>query len=628
MLIKSLDARNFRKYHKLIINDIPESGIITVSGPNEAGKTSIGEAICFALFGRTFFQDETSLHKIVCWGTEVAEVTVVFKAGDGNLYTLWRSVDSDGKIKVKLNKHNEDVDIKDDKSSLKNKKNIEAALPKLLGFDFDAFSNSFYLAQRELTSPDPQSYSIKQMAGIAAYSKITDDLEKSNQVNLNSIEELQPQLNSNQTKLDEINLDETWLPELIESEETLSNEIKRRNALLGDLNDNEQTYGNNFNSFHSAKKSLVFFGLLTKLFLVTSIILGVLWGLYTYYPENLISTIADNFADPVLTHFVHFAEKWLVPAALTSLGLLFLSWIISSTSKSKMTSLNEEAKGLSNLLDNGQGYVTTMAESVLPERVVKLLNDRDSESLQALPPSEKFENLTDLISNSIDYKAAPEEMSAATTGLSEVLKQQDKEVSDMNSIVQEDINKEKVRSDNAESIKETLLNLNKTVDKCNYTIDTQTISIGIMQRAAADSIERFNQNISDVSANALPNFTQNRYSKLKIAEDFSVQIYSGEKNDYMDFDEISSGTQRQIMLSLRIAMSEQLSINSGNNEQFIFLDEPFAFFDKPRTISTLDNLPEVSDVINQIWISAQEFPDTATVARRIECPDGKNELIA
>ena len=53
MLIESLLAENFRKYETLEINDIPVNGVITVSGANESGKTSIGEAICFALFGRT-----------------------------------------------------------------------------------------------------------------------------------------------------------------------------------------------------------------------------------------------------------------------------------------------------------------------------------------------------------------------------------------------------------------------------------------------------------------------------------------------------------------------------------------------------------------------------------------------
>ncbi len=629
MLIKSLDARNFRKFSKLIVNDIPESGVITIAGSNESGKTSIGEAICFALFGRTFFQDEKSLFKVVCWGTDAAEVTLTFKAGDGDVYALWRSVNRKGEIDVRLNQFDENTDIKDDDSALKDIETVDDALSKLLGFDFDAFSNSFYLAQRELTSPDPQSYSIKQMAGIAAYSKITDDLELSNQRNADSIEELQPQADTNQEKLDEINLDETWLPELIDAEETLGNELKGREQLLGRLNDNDQLYVNNFSSFHGAKKSSGLFGLLGKLSFITTIILGLLWLVNTYYPETLIEFFLNNFDDSALSSFSVFAEKWLLPAAITSLIIALLSWFICKKSKAKMVSLNDEAKDFSGLLDDGHRYVTTLAESLLPERVVQLLHERDTDpsTLQVLPPREQFNNLEGLISDSSDYIAVPEEMSAATTRLSEALKKQDEEVADLSNKILDDISEEKVRADHAGNIRSTLHNLFKAIDKCNYNIETQTIAVGIMQRAAADSIEKFNQNISAVSAKTLPNFTENRYSKLKIAEDFSVQIYSDEKNDYMDFDEISSGTQRQVMLSLRIAMSEQLSMNTGNEEQFIFLDEPFAFFDQSRTRATLENLPKVSKVINQIWISAQEFPDYTKVAKQIECPADKSELI-
>ena len=63
MLIKSLKAENFRKYHNLEVTDIPKRGVISIAGSNESGKTSIGEAICFALYGRTFFLDEKNLDK-------------------------------------------------------------------------------------------------------------------------------------------------------------------------------------------------------------------------------------------------------------------------------------------------------------------------------------------------------------------------------------------------------------------------------------------------------------------------------------------------------------------------------------------------------------------------------------
>ena len=55
MIINSVSAQNVLKYKSLDLHDLPAQGIIAVSGLNESGKSSIGETVCFALFGRTFF---------------------------------------------------------------------------------------------------------------------------------------------------------------------------------------------------------------------------------------------------------------------------------------------------------------------------------------------------------------------------------------------------------------------------------------------------------------------------------------------------------------------------------------------------------------------------------------------
>ncbi len=55
----------------------------------------------------------------------------------------------------------------------------------------------------------------------------------------------------------------------------------------------------------------------------------------------------------------------------------------------------------------------------------------------------------------------------------------------------------------------------------------------------------------------------------------------------MDLAEISSGTQRQMMLALRLALSRELINRAVKLRQFLFLDEPFAFFDDERTRSAL-----------------------------------------
>ncbi|WP_043108042.1 AAA family ATPase [endosymbiont of unidentified scaly snail isolate Monju] len=67
MIITRIKGSNILKYRRLELA-LPESGLIAISGQNESGKSSIGEAVCFALFGRTFSIGPDELDKVVRWG--------------------------------------------------------------------------------------------------------------------------------------------------------------------------------------------------------------------------------------------------------------------------------------------------------------------------------------------------------------------------------------------------------------------------------------------------------------------------------------------------------------------------------------------------------------------------------
>ncbi len=54
MIILRIKAECLHRYRRLRLTDLPERGIIALSGDNESGKSAIGGIICFALFGRTF----------------------------------------------------------------------------------------------------------------------------------------------------------------------------------------------------------------------------------------------------------------------------------------------------------------------------------------------------------------------------------------------------------------------------------------------------------------------------------------------------------------------------------------------------------------------------------------------
>jgi exonuclease SbcC len=621
MLIKSLHAENFRKYSKLEIDDIPQKGVITVAGLNESGKTSIGEAICFALYGRTFVLDEKNLHKVIAWGADATDVTLNFSSGDGDNYILNRTITRKGKLTVRLTKEGSQDVVLDTEEA------VSKALMIILGFDYDAFANSFYLAQRELTTPDPQSDSIKKMAGIGDYARLHDDFLATNAEKQETIAELAPDIIKNQSQLNAMKLDETWLPELVDAEQTLGNEQKLRETVVGNLDDNVDSYENNIGHYLGAKKRRGLFGFLGIILLPIAVILWLIWGAVKYFPDRL-QNMMSSLDEGKMSLFNSFSENGLLPAAVVSIIAFLISLLIKSRAKTTMNQLNGEAQSIAKIIQEGHNHITSQVDHLLPERVVQTMHERSStETLMIIPPREQFANLKQLVDDAPSYRAKPEEMTAAITRLSSAIKKQDGEIEDLGRGLIEDISQEKVRSDEAGVLRSTVKKLSSLVAKCERSIEVNDISIGLLQRAAVSSIALFNKNIAEISANTLPKFTEGRYSEVSIAEDLSVKVYSDDKKGYMDFDDISSGTQRQIMLALRMAMSEELATNTGNREQFIFLDEPFAFFDQERTKSTLKALPNVSEVISQVWVVAQEFPADVTVDKAIVCPLESAELL-
>jgi len=629
MLINSLLAKNFRKYHKLEISDIPEKGVITIAGLNESGKTSIGEAICFALFGRTFSLEGNNLHKIICWGRDAVEVTLQFSIGSYEHYKLYRRLDRDGNIKVRLSKEM-GKDVPDStKVTLDTEEKVSDALTKILGFDYDAFASSFYLVQRELTAPDPHSDIIKQMAGISDYADISDELKQSSKEHKQKIVELTPDVEVSETALESIGIDETWLPELIDAEQTLGEEQQRREALMDNLDKNERDYEENIKSFHGVRRIKSFWSILSILMFPVAIISWVLWGVHQVKPDFYENVIINALGIEELPRMMTFSNDYLLPIAAISTLLFLLALMLKYKAMGNLKLLHQESSDISHSMREGHRYITTQVETLLPERVVQLFQERksDESTLLIIPPREQFANLSQLIEDMPSYKANAEDVSTAITRLSNSLKAQDIEIVDLARDLVDDVELERVRSDEAGKLRSTLKVIMRAVDNHQYEIDVRENAVSLLQRAAGGSVELFNKNIAKIAAKALPLFTEGRYSEIRIAEDLTVEIYSDEKKDYLDFDEISSGTQRQIMLALRMAMSEELAKNSGNEQQFIFLDEPFAFFDYSRTKSTLKALPKISDVITQVWVVSQEFPEAVEVDKVVNCPEDSAELV-
>ena len=82
------------------------------------------------------------------------------------------------------------------------------------------------------------------------------------------------------------------------------------------------------------------------------------------------------------------------------------------------------------------------------------------------------------------------------------------------------------------------------------------------------------------------------------------------------------------MLAIRLALSQAIITSSVGGDEFIILDEPFAFLDTKRTRKTLEVLPHMSNEIEQTWILAQSFDDESQLDLHLRCSRDNEELIA
>lgn len=95
MQIVSIHLRNIKSHRDRTFVCTP--GINVLSGPNGIGKSTIFEAIGYALFGVDARDFVTNSDRFLSIGAKRGDITIVFKADDGELYQVSRSVGTPSK---------------------------------------------------------------------------------------------------------------------------------------------------------------------------------------------------------------------------------------------------------------------------------------------------------------------------------------------------------------------------------------------------------------------------------------------------------------------------------------------------------------------------------------------------
>ena len=157
------------------------NGIFALTGPTGAGKSTILDAICLALYGAT-----PRLGKITSSGNEImsrqtgeCSAEVVFESQAGRFRCRWDQRRSRKKADGKLQSQEHQIsDAKTGKLIETKKSLVSGVIEEKTGMDFDRFTRSILLAQGGFdtflkANPEQKSKILEQITGTDIYSKIS-----------------------------------------------------------------------------------------------------------------------------------------------------------------------------------------------------------------------------------------------------------------------------------------------------------------------------------------------------------------------------------------------------------------------------------------------------------------------
>jgi len=603
MIITAINAQNVLKYAELQLENLPEKGIIAVSGHNESGKSSIGETVCFALFGRTFSLKPEELEKIIHWGEDNCSVTLTFKVEEQE-YSLYRYLDKNGNHSAWLSLLGHE-----DAPMARSPQYVDAAVASILGYKFEEFIESFYLAQREITSPHPHGIAVKTMAGVGVLEQVSTGYEKEVVQQREMLDELQSEHESLQEELEELAFEQDYLESLEEDKNNLEVDLEDTRSLANELIAASDTYLTNEGQIKktAANRGRARFWRLLSLLL--ALLAGGVWGLITQNSElplsvQLLELLKQNISGWQDAYINHIGNAGIVFAAL----FLFF-WIRSVSYNISIKALQVKSSKLATVMEK----VRSVTEYVLVSDASEALDDVDQAAnydvdkytlLQA-----KVESVDATASDVAHYAEIEQQWLAEQISLREQKFGQ----------TSEEIVEELARVHQVNHLQAEESSLQSRSEELGTKLALREKAIELLEGASQHFSSKFNRNIRDLMSSTLPVFTQGRYEHLQVEPGLGVRVFSSDKHDFLDLEEISSGTQRQIMLALRLAMAQKLMGRAVKGRQFAFLDEPFAFFDEERTKHALLALDELSDALSQIWIVSQTFPDGHEFAAEIKC---------
>ncbi|MEI8173413.1 MAG: AAA family ATPase [Deltaproteobacteria bacterium] len=182
--------------------DYLSEGIFAITGPTGSGKTTIMDAICLGLYGRTPRLDKVTKNSNEIMSRQTGEcfAEVTFETRKGRYRCHWSQHRARRRPDSELQQAKHEIADADSETVLESKINqVGEFIEKATGMDFERFTRSMLLAQGGFAvflqaSPDKRAPILEQITGTEIYSRISVKVHERRTEENNRLEMLQAEL--------------------------------------------------------------------------------------------------------------------------------------------------------------------------------------------------------------------------------------------------------------------------------------------------------------------------------------------------------------------------------------------------------------------------------------------------
>jgi len=635
------------------------TGVVAIQGPNESGKTTLLQAVCFALFGkRALFRGER-LEDLIRFGAKFADVSLTFRVGD-TVYQVYRRIARDVPSQARL------VKILPDGSLVAQAKTVRAvdeALEEILGLDAETFKSTVIILQKDLKRLLEKDRSqrealINAIMGRECFDIAVDRLkERRREIagphgkggeltrqreKLSQLEELKSRYDEQLRKRSEITKEieklKGEIPELREKLSRLEWEVsllenyeqsvrrvealkerldvkeefkagleERRRRLLGEIEECRK-HAEAAKEYEENEEELAILRRRRKACREPSILAVGIVGLSMLLVAAILLQIGPT------------------PAALmlAAAGIPPLSFSVKRT-LIDFGRLNAKIERLSErqiqLIEDVQRYRKI-------REVEKELSDVEKQIAKA---EKELSMIRDELSN-ITLPELPQELAPYSP---EALKNKREE---RENILRDVERKSQRLKDLEASLKEVEKFLRKNVDveerlekqrrvvqELEQELAVVEEAIELIEGAARDARASVRPAVENTMCWILPRITNGRYGDVELLEDFRIKVYDADAGEFRLMERFSGGTEDQFLLALRLAFTLSLIPKMrGSYPRFLFLDEAFVSSDTERRRAVMNLLKrELRETFDQIFVISHQEDVLREAEHRITMDNGR-----